>query len=105
MSALKGRLAVPLLVTVAALLSACAAPQPIISVSHPPPDFMPIPAATAAHAPRLKDLTGLQPKEIIGLLGEPDLRRDEPPAQLWQYRTADCILNLFFYNDADGYRL
>lgn len=39
------------------------------------------------------------------MLGQPDLRRDEPPAEVWQYRDADCVVNLFFYQGQDGYRL
>jgi hypothetical protein len=66
----------------------------------------PIPAAAGTSRPgELAALTGRRPAEIIALLGEPDLRRDEPPAELWQYRAADCILNLFFYRQDDGYRL
>ena len=39
------------------------------------------------------------------MLGKPDLQRAEPPAELWQYRAADCVLNLFFYSDAGGSHL
>lgn len=66
----------------------------------------PLPIATATHVPGLKELTGLHPIDIVAMLGQPDLRRAEPPAELWQYRSADCILNLFFYRERDGgYRL
>ena len=60
---------------------------------------------TSSHAPEIKDLAGLQPADVLSILGQPDLRRDEPPAELWQYRAADCVLNLFFYSEAGGYRL
>ena len=88
-----------------ACLAACSATQ---SVNSPPAQAQsaPLPAAPAAlHRPSLKDLTGLNQPEILALFGKPDLRRDEPPAQLWQYRTSDCVLSLFFYREADGYRL
>jgi hypothetical protein len=105
MSALKGRRTVlTTLIITAALLSACAAPQPP-TVSHAAPQMTPVPVATAVHVPGLKELTGLRPTDIVAILGQPDLRRDEPPAQLWQYRATDCILNLFFYREKDGYRL
>jgi hypothetical protein len=51
------------------------------------------------------ELTGLRQAEILALLGEPDFRRSEPPAELWQYRAADCVLDLFFYGGSDGLRV
>ena len=39
------------------------------------------------------------------MLGEPDLRRPEPPAELWQYRSADCVLDVFLYADDGRYRV
>ena len=62
-------------------------------------------AQSSARAPAIKDLAGLKPADVVSILGPPDLRRDEPPAELWQYRAADCVLNLFFYGDNGGYRL
>jgi len=39
---------------------------------------------------------------IEGLLGRPELKRRERQAELWQYRSARCVLNLFIYpNGAD----
>jgi hypothetical protein len=105
MSALTGRLVVLTAVSsLALLLGACAAPAP--PALQASPQARPLRVAPAAlHLPGLKDLTGMRPSDIAALLGPPDLRRDEPPAQLWQYRAADCILNLFFYREADGLRL
>ena len=53
----------------------------------------------------IKDLAGLKPNDVLSMLGKPDLQRTEPPAELWQYRAADCVLNLFFYSDAGGSHL
>lgn len=106
MAALKGReTALAVVVSAAALLTACTASQPV--VSHAPAQGIPVPIATGAapRVPGLKDLAGLHPADIIAMMGQPDLRRDEPPAQLWQYRTSDCVLTLFFYREPDGYRL
>jgi hypothetical protein len=55
--------------------------------------------------PELPVLTGMAPAELVARLGEPDFRRSEPPAELWQYRTADCVLDIFLYADGDGYRV
>lgn len=106
MSALKGRgSALAAVITATALLTACTAPQPI--VSHAPGRATPVPVAAplSPRVPGLKDLAGLHPADIVALLGQPDLRRDEPPAELWQYRAADCVLTLFFYREPGGYRL
>jgi len=40
---------------------------------------------------------GLDPIRLEQRLGAPELRRREPPAEVWQYRTASCILDLFLY--------
>ncbi|MBT7757855.1 MAG: hypothetical protein HN732_11050 [Rhodospirillaceae bacterium] len=37
---------------------------------------------------------------LSGLLGEPTLRRSEPPAEVWQYSAAQCVLHVFLYSDA-----
>ena len=66
---------------------------------------MPAPAPAAARLPAVGELRGLKAAEIVSLLGEPAFRRVEPPAELWQYRTRDCVLDLFFYPQAGGYRV
>ncbi len=95
----------PMVVMAAAFLVGCAAPEAV--TSRAPGQAIPSPAAAtlSARIPGLQELTGLHPPDIVAMLGQPDLRRDEPPAQLWQYRAADCVLNLFFYREGTGYRL
>ena len=85
-------------------LAACAAPNGATTATRAP-SADPALSSTTPRAPEIKDLAGLQPADVVSMLGPPDLRRDEPPAELWQYRAADCVLNLFFYSDAGGYRL
>lgn len=49
-----------------------------------------------------------RPERFLGLgtaalaqeLGEPQLRRREAPAEIWQYRGEGCILDLFLYPEA-----
>lgn len=55
--------------------------------------------------PELSILTGMDPAQLIALLGAPDLRRREPPAELWQYRNADCVLDVFLYGEGNRYRV
>lgn len=94
-------------------LAACSTPTPPapvvpVAASSTPgrPEPAPAPAKPAAmHMPELPALTGMDPAQLIALLGEPDLRRPEPPAELWQYRDADCVLDVFLYAEAGRYRV
>ena len=43
--------------------------------------------------------------DVVALLGEPDFRRVEPPAEVWQYRGADCVVDLFLYRHGDDFRV
>ena len=95
-----------------AALAACSAPvapsaiAPVAAEVPAPPEPAPSPAEPAAmRVPELPVLIGMGPAQLIGLLGEPDLRRSEPPAELWQYRDADCVLDVFLYADGGGYRV
>ena len=83
----------------AVLAAACAEippppPAPDTSRALPMP-ARPLPADAA-------NLVGRGAGEIAELLGEPRLKRRDPPAELWQYRAERCVLDLFFYADADG---
>jgi hypothetical protein len=93
-------------VAVTALLSACASPSPGgAGTAMTAPVSVPGTLHSLARPPEIKDLAGLKPADVLSVLGQPDLKRDEPPAELWQYRAADCVLNLFFYDDAGGYHI
>lgn len=100
------RRAVPALL--AMTLAACAAGTP---APAPAPPSAPAVSLAAPHPitpprmPRLTALRGLKPAEIVALLGEPDFRRAEPPAELWQYRASDCVLDLYFYRGGSGFRV
>jgi hypothetical protein len=81
------------------LLAACSA--------SPTPPSAAVATATApiAGTPAPRNLTGLSATEVVALYGEPDFRRVEPPAELWQYRTVDCVLDLFLYRDRGGFHV
>jgi len=91
--------------TILAALGACASPDGATPGITAGITGVPALAFPQTRAPEIKDLAGLQPADVVSILGAPDLRREEPPAELWQYRAADCVLNLFFYGEAGGYRL
>jgi hypothetical protein len=50
-------------------------------------------------------ILGLDSGAVRKLLGEPGLIRRETPAEVWQYRTADCVLDVVLYDHATGPRV
>lgn len=44
-------------------------------------------------------------RDLLALLGQPDLRRSDPPAELWQYRGTGCVLELYLYREGDIFRV
>lgn len=65
-------------------------------------------ATRRARRPAVPDpdmLIGLDTSELETLLGNADLRRRDPPAQVWQYADKDCVLHLFLYENDGGYRV
>ncbi len=65
--------------------------------------FTPAAAQRAAQArsPRAaRDLTGLTDGQLLAVMGEPDLKREEDSTQAWLYRGATCLLDVFL--EAEG---
>jgi hypothetical protein len=44
-------------------------------------------------------LEHLTAADLVARLGPPNFTRRDPPAELWQYRGATCVLDLFLYPD------
>lgn len=85
-----------------ALLGACStAPTSTSSPSSPAVAARPM----TARFFDMRQLRGLSAAELVARFGEPDFRRAEPPAELWQYRGADCVLDLFLYDQAGSERV
>jgi len=95
------RPAIPVLVALALGLAACdepagpqqdkqvqLAPYNAMAVVPPPPEVEP------------DELLGLGADDITARLGRPTLVRRENDAEIWQYRQADCVLDLFLYGTA-----
>ena len=94
-------------------------PEPTQTTAAPPaaePAAPPAPAPATTMAavspalvrPPLKDvreLIGLGPTELQARLGDPTLRRRDAPAEIWQYRSALCVLDLFLYREGQGTRV
>jgi hypothetical protein len=74
-------------VAIFVLLSGCQA-------TPPPPD--PVHSAS---------ILGLDSGAVRKLLGEPGLIRRDTPAEVWQYRTASCVLDVVMYDQASGPRV
>ncbi|MBI4968737.1 MAG: hypothetical protein HZC25_11535 [Rhodospirillales bacterium] len=66
---------------------------------------IPAPAALPVPAPNPEELVGLASREVAELLGFPQLRRRESPAELWQYANQSCILDLFFSKETEPARV
>jgi len=67
-------------------------------------------AACADTGQTARPVASLPPGGLLGqagtaltpYLGEPSLKRSEPPAEIWQYATPDCLLFLFLYRESQG---
>ena len=77
----------------------------IFSHSERPATSLVAPAQTVRRSvPDLQNLLGMDRDGLRALLGKPTLRRSEPPAEVWQYIAAQCILHVYFYGDATNSR-
>ena len=94
---LHGRRRFLLVVAALTLVAACSVAPP----APAPVSQAPVAADAVHHAllrlPETGTLVGLGAAELLARFGEPDLRRAEPPAELWQYRSEDCVLEVFLY--------
>lgn len=79
--------------------------KPIVT-QPPAPKEATKPPAVAAIKPRpLLEPTvviGKTAAQIQGAFGDPNLRRKDSPAEVWQYLAQGCALHLFFYPGPTG---
>ncbi len=77
----------------------------------PAPQPAPEAPKTAAlpPAPKIDDdparLMGLDRAGLAEMLGDPELTRREPPAEIWQYRGGSCVFDIFLYEEAGQQRV
>ena len=89
-------------------LLVCVAVVGMPSLPAVAPAHSPAAPSAPAEAPALfpaappARLVGLKGSAVRQTFGEPEMRRREPPAEVWQYRTPSCVLDLYFYGDPDG---
>jgi hypothetical protein len=75
------------------------APAPIESTAPPPAANQEV---AAVAPPKLARFHNMRAGEVEALVGEPDFRRVEPPAELWQYRSAHCVVDFYLYGQGDA---
>jgi hypothetical protein len=76
------------------------ADQASVALSRPQESVRP--AAPDVTVPTPDKLVGLTPVEMMDLVGTPDLRRKEAQAEMWQYVSGPCVLDVFLYEDKEG---
>ncbi len=61
-------------------------------------------ALAATQVPEMDpdSLVGLDFERTTALLGEPALLIEQPPAKIWAYNGANCVLHVFFYPKVGG---
>ena len=106
------RMGASLALAAAVGLGGCASDSPTPptteTISSPAPAPEPAPATVeTARAPEqpvpdLNTLRGQNDADITLLLGPPQFQRSDSPAELWQYRSNGCILDLFLYPSSTG---
>ena len=72
-------------------------PPPLPSLALAPPG--PRPAPPIKDLPGPDSLVGLSSDAVAAVLGPPQFRRREAPAEIWRYRAKTCFLDLFLYRD------
>ncbi len=94
---------------VAASLAACStgsAPTDGPGVS--PTDIayrLPGPARPHFSLTELASLTQMSDSQLTQRLGAPDFTRHDAPAEIWQYRSASCVLDVFLYPEDGGLKV
>lgn len=64
---------------------------------------LPRAAAPALHT--TSELVGLESTMVEQRLGSPALRRRDAPAELWQYRSPVCVMDVFLYSDGRSFKV
>lgn len=82
------------------------APTSTRNTTHVIPKVQPERSTPIAPVPRVDParLVGLEPAAVLNLLGDPWLKRDERPAQVWLYASGPCAFHVFLYADPDSGR-
>lgn len=66
---------------------------------------IPIPQANLNLGDLRKQLVGQTGQQVKALVGAPDFNRHDSPAEIWQYRSADCRVDLFLYKNGPALKV
>lgn len=97
----------------ALMLSACAAPRApapgaVANPAVPREQGQPVASQPTAPEPasaRSADIIGLGTEAVERLLGRPEMVRRDAPAEVWQYRSETCVVDLYLYPAQASYRV
>ena len=64
-----------------------------------------LPRAAAPTLHTTSELVGLESTVVEQRLGSPALRRRDAPAELWQYRSPVCVMDVFLYSDGRSFKV
>ena len=87
-------------------LAACAGSEPpmpaasVTAAAQAAVSRLPSPKPLPKPLPEPGAVMGLSAAAVTALLGPPDYRRRDKPAEIWQYRNDACVLDLFLYSVA-----
>ena len=63
-------------------------------------------ASSAPKQPVIKitaqQLLGQNADWVNANLGQPQFKRKDGQAEIWQYKSTECVLNIFIYEDVNG---
>jgi hypothetical protein len=83
--------------------SRTASPPPGQEVARlePPAETPPGNPLPPVPLPPVPELVGLDQAALTTALGQPDSRRDSPPAIIWRYVDGDCAVDVYLYRDVE----
>lgn len=84
-------------------MMAAAMPQALVAcqVSAPSHEDAVLQPAAAIIDGRSNVFIGLDGQALANAFGQPQMVRNEPPAEVWQYGGFDCVVDFYLY-DKDG---
>jgi hypothetical protein len=53
----------------------------------------------------MASLSQMSDRQLTQRLGAPDFTRRDAPAEIWQYRSASCVLDVFLYPEGGGLKV
>lgn len=94
-------------VLLALLLAACSTGGPQNAALSPADVSYRTPQPARPHfaLTEMASLRDMSDRQLMQRLGAPDFTRRDPPAEIWQYRSASCVLDVFLYPEADGLKV